>query len=119
MPPKLTNPLRPVARYRKGQAPAGVIVASDSDSDDDQDNDEQGQVGQDDEIDQVEIKDELVEDEPGRARGRAAGGRMDVKLRQVEVDGRGAVKIGRKAEVGRTRAEQEQDEDSSEYGQSF
>lgn len=136
MPPKLTNPLRPVARYRKGQAPAGVNVASDSDSDSDSDQ-EQDQVHDDSTQHRQQrhdsrnnqqstftvIKQEqddathTVKATSGRSGARDASARMDVNLRQVQVDQTGAVKVGGKSEVGRTRAEQEAQDSSSEYGQ--
>lgn len=103
MAPKLTNPLRPVARYRKGQAPANAGIASDSDSDAEEQ--------------QEEVKAESTEDEKpvvSRAARGESKAKMNVALKQVEVDSQGAVKVGGKDEVGRTQAE---DEGSSEYGE--
>lgn len=105
MAPKLTNPLRPVARYRKGQAPAHA-VASDSDSDEEQLEEEQ-QV-------KAEESDEDHKPTISSSRGAAAGARFNVALRQVEVDSKGQVKVGGKDEVGRTVQEEGS---SSEYGQ--
>ncbi|ORY48829.1 splicing factor, Prp19-binding domain-domain-containing protein [Leucosporidium creatinivorum] len=106
MAPKLTNPLRPVARYRKGQAPANA-VASDSDSDDEQQQQEE---------EEEQLKAEQSEDEkPNVGAGRGAGsGRINVALRQVEVDSKGQVKVGGREEVGRTVQEQGEGS-SSEY----
>lgn len=107
MPPKLTNPLRPVARYRKGQAPVNAGIASDSDSDQEEQQDEQEQV-------KAESSDDDKPTLSGR-RGTSRGkGKMNVALREVEVDSSGQVKVGGKGEVGRTAEE----EGSSEYGQS-
>lgn len=112
MPPKLTNPLRPVARYRKGQAPAGAAAAAaavDSDSDSDAER-------QDDEAQQAKVESEDDGSEQAALAGRLraatkAGGRMDVKLKQVQVDKMGSVKIGGgKVESGKTGS-------SSEYGE--
>lgn len=108
MAPKLTNPLRPVARYRKGQAPAHA-VASDSDSDEEQ--------GEQDE--QVKAEESEEDQKPSIRASTSTGGagRINVALRQVEVDSHGQVKVGGKEEVGRTA--QEQGASSSEYGQSL
>lgn len=103
MAPKLTNPLRPVARYRKGQAPAHA-VASDSDSDEEQQEQEE----------QVKAEESEEDHKPSISRA-AQGGRINVALRQVEVDSKGQVKVGGKDEVGRTVQEEGS---SSEYGQS-
>lgn len=108
MPPKLTNPLRPVARYRKGQAPVNAGIASDSDSDQEEQQDEQEQV-------KAESSDDNDKPTLSGRRGTSSGrGKMNVALREVEVDSSGQVKVGGKGEVGRTAEE----EGSSEYGQS-
>ena len=101
MPPKLTQPLRPVARYRKGQAPAGVV---DSDSDSDQDEQQQEQQLED-ASDQDEGVDEFTSvRKPTEASGQQK--KMGVKLGNVQVDQRGTVKLPGQAD------------ESSEYGQS-
>ena len=105
--PKLTQPLRPAARYRKGQAPANLPV-SDSDDDDQQ-------------ADPESHPDEAISDndEPqavGAGRGRGVGGQMKVSLREVEVDQRGQVRVGGRTEVGRT-VEETSEEDSQEEDQ--
>ncbi|GAA5970831.1 hypothetical protein JCM3765_005579 [Sporobolomyces pararoseus] len=97
MPPKLTQPLRPVARYRKGQAPAG-IVESDSESD----QDEQAEQHQQDE----EGEDEQGVEEFTSARRPTEGQdnkKIGVKLGNVQVDQQGQVKLAG------------HDEESSEY----
>lgn len=101
MPPKLTQPLRPVARYRKGQAPAGVV---DSDSDSDQDEQQQEQ-----QLEDGSDQDEGVEEftsvrKPAEVSGQQK--KMGVKLGNVQVDQRGTVKLPGQAD------------ESSEYGQS-
>jgi microfibrillar-associated protein 1 len=105
MPPKLTNPLRPVARYRKGK-PLNVPVVSDSDSDQDE---EQAAAAEQSDEEQSAAPSVLV----GRGNDK---GKMNVALKGVEVDDKGAVKVGGRGEVGRTRQEVEDEEGSSEYG---
>ena len=100
MPPKLTQPLRPVARYRKGQAPAG-IVESDSDSDQDEQAEQQQQAEEEEEEQGVE--------EFTSARRPTEGldnKKIGVKLGNVQVDQQGQVRLPG------------QDEESSEYGKS-
>lgn len=109
MPPKLTQPLRPVARYRKGKAP--VPVASDDSSADEQEqHDNQGEKEEEEQPDE-----ELSEFGTGRGQLRGQqqqGGRMNVKIKEVEVDQGGKVKVGGKDEVGRTEMESSE----GEYG---
>lgn len=124
--PKLTNPLRPVARYRKGKAPIQGLVPSD---DDDSDEDDTGAKGEEDEGDVPiggESDDEQQQEEEeaeklvalrgeGKGKGKgAAGAEIKVELKRVQVTETGAVKIGGKEEVGRTARELEEQEGSSE-----
>ncbi|GAA5974955.1 hypothetical protein JCM11641_006777 [Rhodosporidiobolus odoratus] len=103
MPPKLTNPLRPVGRYRPGKAP--VPVASDSDSDQDQDEQQQQQDADDqDRVDQPEAVSEYG------APSKSGKGKLNVALKEVEVDTAGKVKVGGKDEVGRTEMESSEGE---------
>lgn len=95
--PKLTNPLRPVARYRKGQQPANAP----SDSDSDEEAVEQPSEGEE------ELKPTVVKKE--------VKAKMAVALREVEVDKGGVVRVGGKGEVGRTERELESSEDEGEY----
>lgn len=113
---KLTNPLRPAARYRKGQAPAGVPLS-------DSDEDEQPQSA---DADQPPLDEPISEEDeddvkPSIAGGRKAGGAMKVSLREVEVDTQGQVRVGGRTEVGRTaqessEGEYETDEDEQSAG---
>ncbi|GAA6003986.1 hypothetical protein JCM10207_006499 [Rhodosporidiobolus poonsookiae] len=110
MPPKLTNPLRPAARYRPGKAPVPV---AESDSDDDD------QQQQHDEVEQEEDEDEGVT-EFAAPRQQDKGARMNVALSEVEVDQLGKVKVGGRDEVGRTQMESSEGEyetDSEEEAQ--
>ncbi len=104
--PKLTQPLRPAARYRKGQAPANLPL-SDSDEDDQQQEEQHPQ------------NEALSDDEhyQGAAAGRGAGGQMKVSLREVEVDQRGQVRVGGRTEVGRTAEESSEEETEEEEEQ--
>ncbi|GAA5867741.1 hypothetical protein JCM8547_005219 [Rhodosporidiobolus lusitaniae] len=99
MPPKLTNPLRPAARYRPGKAP--VPVASDESSDDDDAQREQQEDQQEDDEDVSEFSGGQLKQQQG------AGGRLNVQIREVEVDQGGKVRVGGKDEVGRTQLESE------------
>lgn len=123
---KLTNPLRPAARYRKGQAPAGAPLSdSDSDSDNDQpDTDAQHPQGNEaisegDEQEEEDVKPRLSQAQ--RKAGAGAGGAMKVSLREVEVDHQGQVRVGGRTEVGRTaeessEGEYETDEEDKQAG---
>ncbi|GAA5827284.1 hypothetical protein JCM10212_000449, partial [Sporobolomyces blumeae] len=91
MPPKLTQPLRPAARYRKGQAPAGVSLDHSDSSDDEPDHraadgDASHEAGQDEDVQEF------------ASGARATGGRdqvkMGVRLNQVSVDQDGKVSLG-------------------------
>lgn len=102
MPPKLTQPLRPVARYRKGQAPAGL---AESDSDSDQEQPSQGEQP-DEGFDQEEQ--EGVDEFTSTASTRKGqeGKKIGVKLGNVKVDQQGTVQLPRAS-----------GEESSEYGE--
>lgn len=95
MPPKLTQPLRPVQRYRKGQLPQGVQPSTSDDEDSDQEQqppqDEQQHSDEDDQVQEfTSVK-------------QTGGAKIGVKLGQVKVDQQG--KVIRPGE-----------EESSEYG---
>jgi len=108
MPPKLTQPLRPAARYRKGQGPVGA-PASDSDSDQEDEQLEQpqsdAQAGSDDDVGVQEFT-------SGGNQRAEKGKAMGIKLDKVQVDQQGKVKVGGKDEVGRTEMESSE----GEYG---
>jgi len=108
MPPKLTQPLRPAARYRKGQAPVGA-PASDSDSDQE---DEQLEQPQSDPQDGSEDEVGVQEFTSGGNQRTTGKGKMGIKLDKVQVDQQGKVKVGGKDEVGRTEMESSE----GEYG---
>ncbi|BGP34109.1 hypothetical protein JCM10296v2_005924 [Rhodotorula toruloides] len=101
---KLTQPLRPVGRYRPGKAP--VPVASDDDSDEEE---QQQQVEGEGDADEDEA-DEPVQEFSAARRDAALAGRINVALREVEVDKAGKVKVGGKDEVGRTEMESSEGE---------
>ncbi|GAA5914973.1 hypothetical protein JCM5296_004519, partial [Sporobolomyces johnsonii] len=113
MPPKLTNPLRPVARYRKGKAPVNAPLASDSDDDQD---DQQPDL----EHDHAPLpEDEHLQEFTAAAPrkqlpGAGAGGTINVALREVEVDQAGKVRVGGRDEVGRTEMESSEGEYETE-----
>ncbi|GAA5823215.1 hypothetical protein JCM11251_007527 [Rhodosporidiobolus azoricus] len=116
MPPKLTQPLRPVQRYRKGKAPV-PSAALDSESDDDEQQQQQEAAGQDEDAADEE---ELTELAQPRNKAAGGGGRINVALREVEVDKGGKVKVGGRDEVGRTEMESSEGEyetDSEEEAQ--
>lgn len=111
MPPKLTQPLRPAARYRPGKAP--VPVADDSDySDQEQEQEAQGTAA--DERDDDDDDDEQVTEFRTRTAGKPPKGTaaLNVALKEVQVDQTGKVKIGGRDEVGRTEMESSE----GEYG---
>lgn len=116
MPPKLTNPLRPVARYRKGQAPLGAASDSDSDAEQqhqDDDDDASPSTGT---AIKNESDDDDVEKKPKLSK-KAGSGKMAVQLNQVQVDDKGGVLVGGRGESGRTLKEQQDEQgSSSEYG---
>ena len=109
MPPKLTQPLRPAARYRPGKAP--VPVADDSDySDQEQEQEAQGTAADEgDDDDDDEQVTEFRTTTAGKSRGTAA---LNVALKEVQVDQTGKVKVGGRDEVGRTEMESSE----GEYG---
>lgn len=119
MPPKMTQPLRPAARYRPGKAP--VPVADDSDESDDEQQQQEviggegAGAGAADEEDGDD--DEQVTEFGGAgtaARAQNAGkGALNVALKQVQVDQAGKVTVGGRDEVGRTELESSE----GEYGQ--
>lgn len=105
---KLTQPLRPVGRYRPGKAP--VPVASDDDSDEEEQQQQaEGEGGADE-----DEADEQVQEFSATRRDTAPAGRINVALREVEVDKAGKVKVGGRDEVGRT----EMESSAGEYGAS-
>lgn len=123
---KLTNPLRPAERYRKGKAPTNVIVSDESDSDEQQQQDEEeenqiikpGSEFDSDEEDQKPFINNNASTSINRknlavGKGKKNVGQMAVNLREVEVDATGLVRVGGKDEVGRTGRELEE---SSEEG---
>ncbi|GAA5906929.1 uncharacterized protein JCM6883_005735 [Sporobolomyces salmoneus] len=103
MPPKLTQPLRPFARYRKGQAPVGLV---ESDSDSDQESETLSQQQQGAETAQDEDDEGLDEFTSSKktAREDQDQKKMGVKLGNVKVDQQGTVKL-----------EGQGEEESSEY----
>ncbi|GAA6000567.1 microfibrillar-associated 1 family protein [Rhodotorula paludigena] len=104
MPPKAANqPLRPAQRYRPGKAPVPV---ADSDSDEDDDHQQQQELEQagDDEHDAGE---DVALHAP---RAHAGPGKLNVALREVEVDTGGKVRVGGRHEVGRTQEESSEGE---------
>jgi hypothetical protein len=110
MPPKLTQPLRPAARYRPGKAP--VPVADDSDYSDQEEQEAQGTAaddGDDDDDDDQQVTEFRTTTTAGKPKGTAA---LNVALKQVEVDQTGKVKVGGRDEVGRTEMESSE----GEYG---
>lgn len=109
MPPKLTQPLRPAARYRPGKAPVPV-ADSDSDSGDDGDNAQQQgdqQHAHDDDEDE-----DLAEFSAPRTSKQQQPGAINVALRQVEVLDDGKVRVAGRDESGRTQMESSE----GEYG---
>ncbi|KAG0663510.1 hypothetical protein C6P46_002406 [Rhodotorula mucilaginosa] len=124
MPPKLTQPLRPAARYRPGKAP--VPVADDSDYSDQEEQEAQGTAaddGDDDDDDDQQVTEFRTTTTAGKPKGTAA---LNVALKQVEVDQTGKVKVGGRDEIlilafAETDSEEEQEDkapakpESSEY----
>lgn len=111
MPPKMTQPLRPVARYRPGKAPVPV---ADSDSDDDNDDQQQQQHDDDGEGDQGDDDQDLAEFSAPQHRKQQQQGSLNVALKQVEVQD-GKVRVGGRDESGRTQMESSE----GEYGASL
>ncbi|GAA5867857.1 hypothetical protein JCM3774_005886 [Rhodotorula dairenensis] len=107
MPPKLTQPLRPVARYRPGKAP--VPVADDSDDSDQEAEPQQGDARAPDHDDdhQGGRRDQLVTEFAG---AKAKGATINVAIKEVQVDQAGKVKVGGRDEVGRTEMESSEGE---------
>lgn len=97
--PKRTEPLRPAARYRRGQATA---QQSDSDSSDAEQQQEPVHEQEDDPHDQA--------DSITKSKSRI----MALQLNQVEIDQHGSVRVGGKDEVGRTEREREEEEEEEE-----
>ncbi|GAA5891329.1 hypothetical protein JCM8208_002587 [Rhodotorula glutinis] len=106
MPPKMTQPLRPVARYRPGKAPVPV---ADSDSDDDNDDQQQQQHDDDGEGDQGDDDQDLAEFSAPQHRKQQQQGSLNVALKQVEVQD-GKVRVGGRDESGRTQMESSEGE---------
>ncbi|BGP26558.1 hypothetical protein JCM10295v2_005511 [Rhodotorula toruloides] len=105
---KLTQPLRPVGRYRPGKVPVPIV------SDDESDEEEQQQEAEgEDGADEVEA-DKQVQEFSTTRRDAATTGRFNVALREVEVDKAGKVKVGGKDEVGRTEMESSEGEYETE-----
>lgn len=110
MPPKLTQPLRPAARYRPGKAP--VPVADDSDySDQEQEGAQQGEGENVDEDDDDQLVTEFRTTAANKPKGQQ-GGALNVALKEVQVDQTGKVNVGGRDEVGRTEMESSE----GEYG---
>ncbi|GAA5885709.1 hypothetical protein JCM16303_003122 [Sporobolomyces ruberrimus] len=109
MPPKLTQPLRPVARYRKGQAPAGL---AESDSDSDQEQPSQGEQP-DEGFDQEEQEgvDELTS--TASTRKGQEGKKIGVKLGNVKVDQQGTVQLPRASGEESSEYETDTDDEAS------
>ena len=105
--PKLTQPLRPAARYRKGQAPANLPL---SDSDEDEQQPEQPEQ----QDEPLSDNDQYQAGTAARVGGTGAGRHMKVSLREVEVDQRGQVRVGGRTEVGRTAEESSEEESEDE-----
>jgi len=110
MPPKMTQPLRPAARYRPGKAPVPV---ADSDSDADDDDQQQHQQADDDD-DKGDADEDLAEFSAPQSRNKQQHGSLNVALKQVEVQD-GKVRVGGKDESGRTQMESSE----GEYGASL
>ncbi|BGP57113.1 hypothetical protein JCM8202_000555 [Rhodotorula sphaerocarpa] len=116
MPPKMTQPLRPAARYRPGKAPAPV--ADDPDESDDEQQQQQAAGGEDAGAGAADEEDgdgdEQVTEFGGAgtaARAQNAGkGALNVALKQVQVDQTGKVTVGGRDEVGRTELESSEGE---------
>lgn len=108
MPPKAANqPLRPAQRYRPGKAP---VPLADSDSDDDDDQQQQQELEQAGDEDHDAGEDVALH----APRAHAGPGKLNVALREVEVDTGGKVRVGGRDEVGRTQEESSE----GEYGAS-
>ncbi|GAA5922114.1 hypothetical protein JCM3775_003496 [Rhodotorula graminis] len=107
MPPKMTQPLRPVARYRPGKAPVPV-ADSDSDVDDD---DNQQQHDERDDDDHGDADQDLAEFSAPQHRTAKQQNHasLNVALKQVEVHD-GKVRVGGKDESGRTQMESSEGE---------
>lgn len=104
---KLTQPLRPAARYRKGQAPTNLPL-SDSDEDEEQQQLEHQQG------ENEAISDDEDQNQGGQQSGTRGGGRIQVSLREVEVDQAGQVRVRGRTEVGRTQQESSEEESQDE-----
>ncbi|KAK4698261.1 microfibrillar-associated protein 1, partial [Phenoliferia sp. Uapishka_3] len=104
--PKLTNPLRPVARYRKGKPIAPVQSDSDSDSE------EAPAADNEDEQSDEDTNPSISTTTTKKARPTAAS--FNVALKGVEVDDKGMVTVGGRGEVGKTARELESEEESEE-----
>lgn len=101
--PKLTNPLRPATRYRKGKAPVNAPAESDSDSDNDPAVSLEAEPSSDEEKPRVPVR-------------REVKAKIEVSLREVDVDAAGMVRVGGREEVGRTERELESSEEEGEFG---
>ncbi|KAL8277818.1 hypothetical protein RQP46_009801 [Phenoliferia psychrophenolica] len=100
-PKPLTNPSRPVARYRKGK-PIAPVPDSDSDSD----------AAANDEA--AASSDEDTKPTVSSRQQRPTAASLNVSLKGVEVDDKGLVTVGGKGEVGKTQRELESEEEEDE-----
>lgn len=98
---KSTKPLRPVARYRRGQAPANAGLDSES-SDEGQEEREEERNREEDEEEENKVERSV--------KGKETGRTMAITLKEVEIDAQGSVRVGGREEVGRTGRELEDEE---------
>lgn len=113
MPPKLTQPLRPAARYRPGKAPVPAADDSDySDNDQEEQDDAASAQAQADEGNDDDDDEQVTEFTTANRAAKGRGAAINVALKQVEVDQTGKVKVGGRDEVGRTEMESSE----GEYG---
>ncbi|BGP42250.1 hypothetical protein JCM10449v2_006255 [Rhodotorula kratochvilovae] len=104
MPPKLTQPLRPAARYRPGKAPVPLPADDSSDDDDNQQQQQHAEDAAD------EDHDEGVTEFAAPHLARKDPARINVALREVEVDHGGKVRVGGRDESGKTQMESSEGE---------
>jgi microfibrillar-associated protein 1 len=100
---KSTKPLRPVARYRRGQAPANAGLDSESS---DEGQEEPGEDGNREEEEEEEEENKVERGSKGKETGRT----MAITLKEVEIDAQGSVRVGGREEVGKTGRELEDEE---------
>ncbi|POY72373.1 hypothetical protein BMF94_4677 [Rhodotorula taiwanensis] len=111
MPPKLTQPLRPAARYRPGKAPVPAADDSDySDNDQEEQDDAASAQAQADEGNDDDDDEQVTEFTTANRAAKGRGAAINVALKQVEVDQTGKVKVGGRDEVGRTEMESSEGE---------